>query len=147
MTFRAPAKSYSPAGAAPAFHLKKRKQPKNQQTKKFLSPSSQEEPSACGKNAIVPAPCHVEHQIRSLSDLKTLRKAIAAAAEREAERKRALAEAQRKAQQEQGLFRDAIGNVKALRGQSDRMWYTPEPPEPLPVQRLNSMKNACCANH
>ena len=74
-------------------------------------------------------------KIRSLSDLKTLRKAIAAAAEREAERKRALAEAQRKAQREQNLFRDAIGNVKALRGQSDRMWYTPEPPEPLPVQR------------
>ncbi|MPM66773.1 Endonuclease MutS2 [bioreactor metagenome] len=74
-------------------------------------------------------------KVRSLAELKTLRRAIAEAAARDAERKRALAEAQKKAQREQNLFREAVGAVKALRGQEDRIWLAPQPPEPLPVQR------------
>ena len=74
-------------------------------------------------------------KIRSLADLKSLRKAIAEAAEREAARQRAIAEAKKKAQKEQNLFRAAVGEVTSLKGQSDRLWFTPEPPEPLPVQR------------
>ncbi|MDR2335941.1 MAG: Smr/MutS family protein [Burkholderiaceae bacterium] len=74
-------------------------------------------------------------KVRSLSDLKTLRKALAEAAEREAERQRALAEAEREARRRQNLFRDAIGTVTALKGQHDRLWYSPEPPDPIPVQR------------
>ena len=72
---------------------------------------------------------------RSFADLKPLRQALAEAAEREAERQRALEEARRKARAEQNLFRDAIGAVQAIKGQTDRLWYTPEPAEPIPKQR------------
>ncbi len=74
-------------------------------------------------------------KIRSLADLKPLRKAIAEAAEREAERLRAQEEAKRKARLEHNLFRDSVGAVKALKGEHNRLWYTPEPPQPIPVQR------------
>lgn len=74
-------------------------------------------------------------KVRSLQDLHALRRALAEAAEREAERLRLLREAQRRAQAERNLFRDAVGPVKALkRPQRERRWYAPEPPEPLPLQ-------------
>ena len=74
-------------------------------------------------------------KLRSLSDLKTLRKVIADNAAREAERQRILEEKKRKALQEKNLFRESVGTVKVLKGHHNRLWYTPEPPEPIPVQR------------
>ncbi|WP_353235373.1 Smr/MutS family protein [Diaphorobacter ruginosibacter] len=76
-----------------------------------------------------------EIKVRSLSDLKTLRKAIAEAAQREAERRRALEQAQRKARLQHDLFRESIGSIQPLKGQHNRLWYSPEPPQPVPAQR------------
>ncbi len=72
---------------------------------------------------------------RSLQDLQPLRKALAEAAAREAERLRERQEAARRARAERMLFQDAVGPVQPLRGTQERRWHTPEPPEPLPVQR------------
>ncbi len=73
---------------------------------------------------------------RSLKDLQPLRQALAEAAAREAERLRQQQEAARRARAERMLFQDAVGPVQALRGTQERRWHTPEPPEPLPVQRI-----------
>lgn len=72
---------------------------------------------------------------RSLQDLQPLRKALAEAAAREAERLRERQEAARRARAERMLFQDAVGPVQPLRGTQERRWHTPAPPEPLPVQR------------
>ncbi|GAA6121643.1 Smr/MutS family protein [Acidovorax sp. FG27] len=72
---------------------------------------------------------------RSLKDLQPLRQALAEAAAREAERLRQQQEAARRTRAERMLFQDAVGPVQALRGTQERRWHTPEPPEPLPVQR------------
>ncbi|WP_422843694.1 Smr/MutS family protein [Acidovorax sp. M2(2025)] len=73
-------------------------------------------------------------QARSLQDLQVLRKALADRAAREARLQQERAEAERRARAEQNLFQTAVGPVQALKGQHDRRWHTPEPPEPLPVQ-------------
>ncbi len=73
---------------------------------------------------------------RSLQDLQPLRKALAEAAAREAERLRERQEAARRARAERMLFQDAVGPVQPLRGTQERRWHTPQPPEPLPVQRI-----------
>ena len=73
-------------------------------------------------------------QARSLQDLQALRKALADRAAREARLQQERAEAERRARAEQNLFQTAVGPVQALKGQHDRRWHTPEPPEPLPVQ-------------
>ncbi|WP_313301782.1 Smr/MutS family protein [Diaphorobacter sp.] len=74
-------------------------------------------------------------KVRSLAELKHLRRAIAEAAEREAQLQRERALRQRQARAEKNLFREAIGAVTALKEPGDRHWFIPEPPEPLPVQR------------
>ncbi|WCM94312.1 Smr/MutS family protein [Acidovorax sp. NCPPB 2350] len=72
---------------------------------------------------------------KSLHDLQPLRKALADAAAREAQARKARAEAERRARAERTLFQDAVGPVQPLRSQRDRRWHAPELPEPLPVQR------------
>ncbi len=72
---------------------------------------------------------------RSFADLKPLRRALELAAAQQAERERLRREAERRARAERHLFQDAVGAVQPLKGQHERHWPTPVPPEPLPVQR------------
>lgn len=72
---------------------------------------------------------------RSFADLKPLRRALQEAAARQAERDRQRREAQQRAQAERNLFQNAVGPVQPLKGQQERHWHLPDPPEPLPVQR------------
>jgi DNA-nicking Smr family endonuclease len=72
---------------------------------------------------------------RSFADLKPLRRALQEAAVRQAERERQRREAQQRVHAERHLFQDAVGPVQPLKGQHERHWHLPAPPEPLPVQR------------
>ena len=72
---------------------------------------------------------------RSFADLKPLRRALQEAAQQRAERERLRREAERHARAEHHLFADAVGPVQPLKRGHERRWSTPEPPEPLPVQR------------
>ena len=72
---------------------------------------------------------------RSFADLKPLRRALQEAAQQRAERERLRREAERRARAERHLFADAVGPVQPLKRGHERRWSTPEPPEPLPVQR------------
>ncbi|WP_291517923.1 Smr/MutS family protein [Acidovorax sp.] len=74
-------------------------------------------------------------KVRSLQDLKPLREALAERVAREARLRQERAEAERRARAEKNMFQLAVGPVQPLSGQHDRRWHTPEPPEPLPVQR------------
>ena len=74
-------------------------------------------------------------QARSLQDLHALRKALAERAAREARLLQERAEAERRARAEQNLFQTTVGPVRALKGQDDRRWHLPEPPQPVPTQR------------
>ncbi|MBS0293036.1 MAG: Smr/MutS family protein [Proteobacteria bacterium] len=72
---------------------------------------------------------------RSFAELKPLRRALQEAAAQAAERERQRQEAERRARAERHLFAEAVGAVLPLRGQSERHWPQPVPPEPQPVQR------------
>ncbi|MFN7154100.1 MAG: Smr/MutS family protein [Acidovorax sp.] len=71
---------------------------------------------------------------KSFADLKPLRQALADVAAREARRAQERLEAERRARDEQMLFQNFVGPVKALKDRGDRRWHTPAKPEPLPVQ-------------
>lgn len=73
--------------------------------------------------------------VRSFADLQPLRRALQEAAAQEAARAQQRREAERRARAERHLFQDAVGPVAPLKGQHNRRWPTPEPPQPLPVQR------------
>ncbi|WP_367065842.1 Smr/MutS family protein [Oryzisolibacter sp. LB2S] len=72
---------------------------------------------------------------RSFAELKPLRRALQEAAAQAAERERQRQEAERRARAERHLFADAVGAVLPLKGQAERHWHQPRPPEPQPVQR------------
>lgn len=78
---------------------------------------------------------HPIAKAKSFQDLKPLRQALAELAAREAQREKERLEAERRARAELMLFQNAVGPVQALKGQDDRRWHLPAPPEPLPVQR------------
>ncbi|MFT4190577.1 MAG: Smr/MutS family protein [Comamonas sp.] len=73
---------------------------------------------------------------KSLQDLKQMRLALAAAAEREARALQARQQAEARARAERAAFAQAVGPVQALRGGLDRVQHARQPPQPLPVQRL-----------
>lgn len=72
---------------------------------------------------------------RSFADLKPLRRALQQAAAQEAAREQQRREAQLRAHAERHLFQQTVGPVQPLKRQAARLWPTPEPPEPLPMQR------------
>lgn len=72
---------------------------------------------------------------QSFADLKPLRRTLQERAAQQAERERLRREAEQRARAERHLFQDAVGAVQPLKGQHERHWPAPVPPEPLPVQR------------
>ena len=72
---------------------------------------------------------------QSFADLKPLRRTLQERAALQAERERLRREAEQRARAERHLFQDAVGAVQPLKGQHERHWPAPVPPEPLPVQR------------
>ena len=72
---------------------------------------------------------------QSFADLKPLRRTLQERAAQQAERERLRREAEQRARAERHLFQDAVGAVQPPKGQHERHWPAPVPPEPLPVQR------------
>ena len=72
-------------------------------------------------------------KIKALADLKQVKKAIAAQAQAEAERKAEAAKQARQATADQDLFRLAAGKVQPMAAQAKAALKT-EKPQPLPIQ-------------
>ena len=73
---------------------------------------------------------------RSFAELQPLRRALAEAAAQQAARAEAEHAAAERAATERNLFAHTVGAVAPLKGQDNRHWHPPQPPQPVPAQRV-----------